>query len=94
MRSGESLYNLANGLVLLGFFLVFLSVIGIIVVSFLYGGETSGGVVVFIGPFPIALGWGEWGPVLILVGAIFSLLMLLEILFLTGKIGKWMIENE
>lgn len=94
MSRRESLYNFANTLVLLGFFLVFLSILGIAMVSVLSGGKSSGGVIVFIGPIPVALGWGEWGPVLILIGAILFLLMLFEVILLTGKIGKWMIENE
>ncbi|RLE60464.1 MAG: TIGR00304 family protein [Thermoprotei archaeon] len=94
MSRRKSLYSFANTLILIGFLLIFLSVLGIAMVSVLSGGESSGGVIVFIGPIPVAFGWGEYGPVLILIGTILFLLMLFEVMLLTGKIEKWMIENE
>ncbi len=48
------------------------------IVATLTGGvaQSSGGIVILIGPFPIGIGWGSFGPVLIIVALLAALLMI------------------
>jgi len=58
-------------LVIVGFIIVFLA-------SIAEGGVTGGGaVVVFIGPFPLAIGFGEYAPILLLISVIIAMAMIL-----------------
>lgn len=58
-------------LVILGFVTLFSAL--------LLGESTSvgGAIVVFIGPFPLAVGFGEYSPALILVGVVIAVAMLI-----------------
>lgn len=53
------------------------------------GAEFSGGLVIFIGPFPVAVGWGEHGPLLVLVGVaiLLAMVILAYLMFRQGKIA-------
>ena len=46
------------------------------------GGEASGGVIIFIGPFPIIFGAGPQVPILIILGLIITLIMAIIAFFM------------
>ena len=59
-------------LLLLGVALIFVGVIILIVASFVLGGQASGAVIIFIGPFPIVFGSGPSAAWHILIGVIIA----------------------
>ena len=62
------------GFLILGIALVFVGIVVLMVVSLVFGGSGSVGVVVFIGPFPIVFGSGPNAGWLILIGVILAVL--------------------
>jgi uncharacterized membrane protein len=60
-------------LILIGFIAVFAALLS-------EGMAGGGAVLVFIGPFPIGMGFGEYAPVLLLISAIIALAMILIML--------------
>ena len=62
------------GFLILGIALVFVGIVVLVVVSLIFGGSGSVGVVVFIGPFPIVFGSGPDAGWLILIGIILAVL--------------------
>ena len=61
-------------LLISGFALVVVGIVVLVVVSLAFGGSTSTGVVIFIGPFPIVFGSGPNAASLILIGVILTIL--------------------
>jgi len=59
-------------LFVMGFSLIFVGIIIVFAVSLTGGGNASGGVVIFIGPFPIVFGVGPSATWLVLIGIILS----------------------
>ena len=59
-------------LLILGFVLVLVGVAVLVVVSSVFGGSTSTGVVIFIGPFPIVFGSGPNAGWLIIIGIVLA----------------------
>jgi uncharacterized membrane protein len=59
----------------LGAFLVFVGIAIVVVAAVLsWGGSAGFGAVIFIGPFPIAIGSGRWSTWLILIGIVLTVL--------------------
>jgi len=77
---------LGFGLIILGVFLIF---IGLLMMIVLRGGEVEwgGGAIIFIGPFPIAIGGGKLGWFALLIAALLALAMII-LLFTTTYWGK------
>ncbi|MEM2246568.1 MAG: hypothetical protein QXS51_03395 [Thermoproteota archaeon] len=64
-------------LFLIGFLLVIIGFITVFIAS-VTGGVTGGGaMVVFIGPFPLAIGFGEYAPILLLISIVIAVAMIL-----------------
>ena len=85
MSAGTSHQRLAYAMILAGFFLIGIAVIAIFALALVQGLKTSGGIVIFIGPIPIAVGWGEYGPLLIIVAVALLFLMVLEFFLLSWR---------
>ena len=62
--------GLGLGLILLGFILIF---VGVALVALGGAGEWGGGAVIFIGPFPIAIGGGRLGGLALLIAVLLAL---------------------
>ena len=63
---------------LMGFILIFAGFIMLFLAFPLKEGVTGGGAfVIFIGPFPLAVGFGEHAPILILISVIIVMMMIL-----------------
>jgi len=71
------------GFLVLGIALVLIGILVLVVVSLFFSSSRSGGVVVFIGPFPIVFGSGPNSDWLILIGVILAVLSI--VLFLIMK---------
>ena len=84
--------TVSNGLFLLlisGFVLVFVGIAVIVIASVLYGGgSVSGGVVIFIGPFPIVIGAGPDVSVIILVSVILAVLSVVVFLVMNRTVRR------
>ena len=39
--------------------------------------KSSGSVVIFVGPVPVAISWGEWGPLILLISIVILITMFL-----------------
>jgi uncharacterized membrane protein len=75
-------------LLILGFVLVFVGIAVILVASVLYGGSVSGGVVIFIGPFPIVVGAGPDVSLIILVSVILAVLSVVVFLVMNRRMRR------
>ena len=76
-------------LLISGFVLVFIGIVVIWVASVFYGGgSVSGGVVIFIGPFPIVVGAGPDVSVIILVSVILAVLSVVVFLVMNRKMRR------
>lgn len=64
-----------------------------IFIALITGSATAGGgaLVVFIGPFPLAIGFGEYAPILILISVIIAIAMILIMLL---SVRRWKIERR
>ncbi|MCS7138656.1 MAG: hypothetical protein NZ873_01190 [Crenarchaeota archaeon] len=72
-------------LIAIGFMIVFLA-------SILWGNAAGGGaLIVFIGPFPLAIGFGEYAPLLILIGLVIIVVM---ILITVISFRSWKLERK
>jgi uncharacterized membrane protein len=94
-NSGEAVEDgvfLSSRLFLLlisGFVLVFVGIVVILVASVFYGGgSVNGGVVIFIGPFPIVVGAGPDVSVIVLVSVILAVLSVVVFLVMNRKIRR------
>ncbi len=77
---------------LIGFALIALGFLIVFLASISEANLTGGGaLVVFIGPFPIAIGFGEYSPILILVSVVIAVAMV--VITLIG-FKRWRIEKE
>jgi uncharacterized membrane protein len=68
-----------------GFIIVFVGVLILVSASMLQGISTSSGVVIFVGPFPIAFGVGPDAPLLILISLILTALSIILFFILRRK---------
>ena len=76
-------------LLISGFVLVFVGIAVIVVASALYsGGSVSGGVVIFIGPFPIVVGAGPDVSLIILVSVILAVLSVVVFLVMNRRVRR------
>lgn len=68
-------------LIILGFILIFVGVV-LSILGAIFSGNivTSGGIIIFIGPFPIALAWGRYGLHILIVMILFTIMILLMVL--------------
>jgi len=73
-KEEESVWAIPLRLFLLGFFLMFVGVVFLIVAAALQGDTSvSGGLLVFIGPFPIILGAGPHAFLAVLLAVILTI---------------------
>ena len=84
--------RLAAALVALGFALIVAGAVLLMLAAAAVNGG-GGAVVVVVGPVPVAVGWGEAGPALLVVAAVLTLIMLLELLLLAGVVGRVVRED-
>jgi uncharacterized membrane protein len=70
-----------------GYILVFLGVLFIAVAVIFGGGSASSGVVIFIGPFPVAFGAGPDAGLLILLAVVLAIASLVAFVVLNRKIS-------
>jgi len=76
-------------LLISGFVLVFVGIAVIVIASVVYGGgSVSGGVVIFIGPFPIVIGAGPDVSVIILVSVILAVLSVVAFLVMNRRMRR------
>jgi uncharacterized membrane protein len=76
-------------LLISGFVLVCVGIAVIVVASVLYGGgSVSGGVVIFIGPFPIVIGAGPDVSLIILVSVILAVLSVVVFLVMNRRMRR------
>jgi uncharacterized membrane protein len=68
-----------------GFIVIFVGVSVLVSASMLQGSSTSAGVVIFVGPIPIALGVGLDAPLLILISVILTALSIILFFILRRK---------
>jgi len=72
-------------LILIGFITVFAGSILLFMEAMQGMPSGSGALIVFIGPFPLALSWGEQGVMLLVAGLLIVLLMVLILVFFMRK---------
>lgn len=74
-------------LLLAGLAIIFTGIILVIAASALGGTDTSvsGGIIIFIGPFPIVFGAGPDAPWLILIGVILAIISLVSFILLKRR---------
>jgi uncharacterized membrane protein len=76
-------------LLIAGFVLIFVGIAVILVASVLYsGGSVSGGVVIFIGPFPIVIGAGPDVTLIVLFSIILAVLSVVVFFVMNRRIRK------
>ena len=86
VEDGVTLSSRLFLLLISGFVLVFVGIAVIVIASVLYGGgSVSGGVVIFIGPFPIVIGAGPDVSVIILVSVILAVLSVVVFLVMNRR---------
>jgi len=77
-------------LLILGFVLVVVGVAVILVAAVLYGGGSAGvGAVIFIGPFPIVIGAGPDGSLIVLFSVVLAVLSVVAFLLMNRKMRKF-----
>jgi uncharacterized membrane protein len=76
------------GFLILGVALVFIGVIVLAVASVVLGGSGSGGVVIFVGPFPIVFGKGPDAAWLVTIGIVIAALSIVLFLIMNRRIGR------
>ena len=86
VEDGVTLSSRLFLLLISGFVLVFVGIAVIVIASVLYGGgSVSGGVVIFIGPFPIVVGAGPDVSLIILVSVILAVLSVVVFLVMNRR---------
>ena len=77
-------------LLFLGFVLVVVGVFVVLVAAVVSGGgSVSGGVVIFIGPFPIVIGAGPDAEWMILIGVVLAVLSVVFFFVMNRKTGRF-----
>jgi uncharacterized membrane protein len=77
-------------LLILGFALVIVGIVVILVAAVLFGGgSVSGGVVIFIGPFPIVIGAGPDVTWIVLFSIILAVLSIVVFLVINRKMKRF-----
>ncbi|MEM2929249.1 MAG: hypothetical protein QW797_00040 [Thermoproteota archaeon] len=81
--------NSFGKLLLTGFLLIVIGFVTLFLAS-LPSAEAKGGeaFVIFIGPFPLAFGFGEYSPILILISAIIAVVMIVIMLIIFKRPWK------
>ncbi|NHV99749.1 MAG: hypothetical protein HA496_08935 [Thaumarchaeota archaeon] len=70
-------------LILAGFILIITGFVTLLLASLPFAEAKVGGAfVIFIGPFPLAFGFGEYSPILLLVSVIIAAVMIMIILII------------
>ncbi|HUJ85063.1 MAG TPA: DUF131 domain-containing protein [Candidatus Acidoferrales bacterium] len=86
-EEGIPISNRLFWLLILGIVLVFVGIIVLVVIASIFGGSSSAGVVVFIGPIPIVFGSGPNATWLILIGIILSVISLVLFFVMNRRRG-------
>ena len=87
IQAERKLLSLTMKLFIAGFAIMAIGIVLMVVASLLKCiGAISGGLIIFIGPLPIALGAGPYSEILILIGVLIAALMIL-IAFITFRRG-------
>jgi len=76
-------------LLILGVSLVFVGIVVLVIVSLVLGSSGSIGVIIFIGPFPIAFGSGPNAAWLILIGIILAVLSVVFFIIMNKRFEKF-----
>jgi uncharacterized membrane protein len=77
-------------LLISGFVLVFVGIAVILIASVFYGGgSASGGVVIFIGPFPIVIGAGPDVTLIVLFSIILAVLSVVVFLVMNRRMSRF-----
>jgi len=79
------LQGLGFSMIILGIILIFLGTALLVISS--VGGEWGGGLIVFIGPFPIAIGGGKLGKLALLIAALLLIATVL-IMLVSVRVGR------
>jgi len=70
-------------LILAGFILIITGFVTLLLASLPFAEAKGGGAfVIFIGPFPLAFGFGEYSPILLLISVIIAAVMIMIILII------------
>lgn len=78
IQAEQKLASLTMKLFIAGFTAIFIGMVLMLTASLLKGMEAiSGGLIIFIGPIPIALGAGPYSQILILIGVLIAALMII-----------------
>jgi uncharacterized membrane protein len=90
VEEGVTVSNRLFLLLIVGIVLVFVGIAVILVAAVFYGGgSVSGGVVIFIGPFPIAIGAGPDVTLIILFSIILAVLSVVVFLVMNRRLRKF-----
>jgi uncharacterized membrane protein len=91
-ETGEEGVTVSNRFFLLlisGFVLVFVGIAVILVVAVFYGGgSASGGVIIFIGPFPIVIGAGPDATLIVAFSIILAVLSVVVFLVMNRRVRR------
>jgi uncharacterized membrane protein len=89
VEEGVTVSNRLFLLLIVGFVLVFVGIAVILVAAVFYGGgSVSGGVVIFIGPFPIVIGAGPDVTLIVLFSIILAVLSVVMFLVMNRSLRK------
>jgi uncharacterized membrane protein len=90
VEEGATVSNRLFLLLIFGFVLVFVGIAVILVAAVFYGGgSVSGGVVIFIGPFPIVIGAGPDVTLIVLFSIIIAVLSVVVFLVMNRRMRKF-----
>jgi len=90
VEEGVTVSNRLFLLLIAGFVLVFVGIAVILVAAVFYGGgSVSGGVVIFIGPFPIVIGAGPDVTLIVLFSIILAVLSVVVFLVMNRRLRKF-----
>jgi uncharacterized membrane protein len=89
VEEGVAVSNRLFLLLIVGFVLVFVGIAVILVAAVFYGfGSLSGGVVIFIGPFPIVIGAGPDVTLIVLFSIILAVLSVVVFLVMNRRMRR------
>jgi uncharacterized membrane protein len=90
VEEGLAVSNRLFLLLIVGFALVFVGIAVILVVAIFYGsGSVSGGVVIFIGPFPIVIGAGPDVTLIVIFSIVLAVLSAVVFLVMNRRLRKF-----
>jgi uncharacterized membrane protein len=88
-EEGIAISSRLFGMLVLGIVLVFVGIAVLAIASTMLGGQTSTGVVIFIGPIPIVFGSGPGSGWLILIGIILAVVSVLFFVMMNRRVGRF-----